>query len=721
MSRTSKILITLISSLLISVIIFFIYLSTQINTDSIKKIIVEQIENNLQDSKVNINTISYSFGRKITFHISQLNIDQPNNKALAVNDIKVKVPIYSILTRGGAVDIVINEPNVFLLEVDGKTNWELFLKNSENKQHVKVKVPSFLEQSRINLKVNNLSLRMLDQEIRLPVDKILLKNISLKKMTAFDISSQLDLEYDDKKIKVHYDIVGETLIRDFLEGRDTKVNFMTNFRNISLNEIKIPNTKIKGLITVNKNNNISFSLRNDIETVLSGEVKGSLTESSSRLSVETFNQEIIINNAIKFLPELNESFMEYSEDNIELETSGTFKLDMTNKEFVPFVSFKTSKPFNLTYDDYKLNVAAEGAIQGSELISNAEIKAMQGVINTKLQTKISNNLDNISKLSTLVVDINTNSLRISIPPLKLSSGEDEKNDKAVEPKFEYPELNLPEILINIKGESNQINNLSFDTNGQVKVQKNKIEIKNIRNIFNEKGIVATSAQVEVNPKRINLTSDTEITNINMGLFNSFLPPELGKIEGDTNGQVVLKGSLDDVVIEGDVKLINGKVQDLDLNDYVLPVLKEYKINIKKQKSLNLSSGFELLTSKFRFANEIVTISTLELNTSKNELKLNANGKLGLSEKIKSKIFLNILNREVSKQLKTKTGKSELPLLLRGDGLVVTPDLNYTVGKVSKRILKLQKKQLKQNIKKEKKKIEKKLEDKAKKLLKGIKL
>jgi alanine-alpha-ketoisovalerate/valine-pyruvate aminotransferase len=86
-----------------------------------------------------------------------------------------------------------------------------------------------------------------------------------------------------------------------------------------------------------------------------------------------------------------------------------------------------------------------------------------------------------------------------------------------------------------------------------------------------------------------------------------------------------------------------------------------------------------------------------------------------------KYILNVINKEVSKELKAKTGKNELPILLKGNGVVVTPELNYTIGKVSKRALRKQKKVLRKNIKKEQKKIEKELENKAKELLKGIQL
>jgi hypothetical protein len=636
MNKKLKIILSILAAIITSFVVFFIYLSTQINTENIKKVIVQQIEDNLKGSKANIDKLSYSFGRKITFDVDQLNIDQPSNKALAIKNIKIKVPIYSILTRGGAVDIIINDPNVFLLDIGGKVNWSYFFESEtqENKK-LKLKLPKFIEESRINLKVNRVSIKFLDENLSVPVDKILLKNISLKKMTAFDISSQLNLNYENNLINVSYDIVGETLLRDFLEGRDTKVNLMMNFNDIKYNSYKIPNTKIKGLVTIDKKQNIKFSLRNDVENTLVGEVKGNYSALSQKLSIETFEEEVSVKHITKYVPELKKQFESFISDDLKVLVQGTLSFDVLNKRLNPFIGFKSLKKFEIKYDDIKAESSFEGSLQEDKFNLEIVSTLLEGQVKSNIKTELNSNLDQIGEFSNTSVDIVASNLKYKFKPIELPSSENTEENTEEE---NYPELNLPPIAIKIIGIDNQLNDLSIATESNINLEGNEVFIKNFRNIINQKGILAVKGNVKITPEKINLNSQAEITNVNMQLFNSFLPGKLGKIDGVCNGMVKVLGDLKNLSVDGDIKLMDGRVNDLDLNDYILPILSEYNINIDKQKSLNLSSGFEHLNSRFKYNKELLEIKTLNLNTDKNELKLRGNGNLSFNENEKSKIY-----------------------------------------------------------------------------------
>jgi len=728
--NVAKIAITLVLSFILSIAGFYFFITTQIQPEKIKKLVISSLEDNLKGSKVSLGALSYSLGRKINFEINSLKVESQNKTDLYLETLNVKVPIYSILTSGGVVDIIFDSPQFFLsTNKRAETNWSLLMntKSKKKSQNVKIDLPKFLEKSKINIKVKNFVFNDVDKSENYNLDKIIFKNVNFKKTTAFEISSNFNKVMSDFSIKTNFVLIGEVHIKELIEQRNSKSNIMINLNSIELNERKLPKTKLSGVVSFKGQNAIYLDIRNDIDSVLRGEIKANITPRN--ISVESFSQELFIKNALVFLPEVEKTIKkELNFNDSTLITSGVLSFDLDKSILKSFINIKTSKNILLKNSPEPLEFGVQLNTLDQELKSTIDLKGFEGTGQVLIKSKLSNKLDKLSQLDTVKIDVNLNDLNFKLAPYQLMKEDKEK--KTVDNVDEEQDLDLsflPTMVFNIKSNLLQLNGSPFTLDIKSKLEKNIFSLTNMQFIFNESGMIAGKGTYMFKDNKLNLTAD--ITKLSLDDVRSFLPTELQKVYGTLESKSSLKASLNKHIrynIASTLEIRDGKVEDLDLNEYLRPILESYKIPIdKNNKNLNLSSGFKSFDSKLEINNKKIEIKSSMLLGNNNEYSLATKGKIYFEQDSQSKLFCDLYVKDYSKELSRVSTNKSFPILLEGPGVSVVPNVNYSLNKLSKRVFKTKvnetKKKIQSDLKKKEEELKKELDKKAKNLLKGIKL
>ena len=265
MNKLTKVLISVfvIVSTLILASIYFV--STKLNSETIREVLVKTIEDNLYQTKATISEVDYSLGTSVQISVNDLKVvsTQDKSKLLEFSQLKIQIPILAILTRGGVIDIVTNSPQLYLSKKGEFTNWQMALnqnlkkdtdqsKKIKKKRTEKIELPSFVNKSKINLKVLDAQLFLnLDQQSKgtFKLDRFILKNINLVSTTAFEISSMIQYQISPESVfKSEIQVIGEMALNEFIEKSNLSSSMQFKVAKTSLSNLAIQIPMLRGKI-----------------------------------------------------------------------------------------------------------------------------------------------------------------------------------------------------------------------------------------------------------------------------------------------------------------------------------------------------------------------------------------------------------------------------------------------------------------------------------------
>lgn len=755
----------LISILLIAVVGFagtMYFVSQKIDPETIKKIAVESIEKALPGSSAEIEKIDYSMGTSVTLEVKKLNLKLKKSKQqlLGINELQVKIPLLAIFTSGGTIDIITKAPKLHLKTyANGKTNWERAIgakvsskktitnkekakKNKKTKTSTK-EIPSFLSRSQINIRVTDTEFKIIDsknKKSQLTISKFLLKNIGLKKPTAFEIRSHIDyLLGGQNRMKTNLQLVGELDIKNLTENGKLKFETTLNLSKTSIEgQNKIPDVKGRVKIESAKDKSTGHL-----------EVKiGNLVDIKTGLK---YNENIFALDKLNFDIEL-ENLKEYlSSEQLKLISGIKFNKSVFNLQGQAKVklgrvpNLSSDIKFGLTkkiFIDLENGVNITNKLNGSFKKNRISIintnETFDGTIISKIQTRLNPMKvpSELSQFSPINIDIDLTHLRLKktdVQSLLYKKKEGVSNQQAgkkeivvSDKKTVATKIRLPKIEIKINGSKIFLGEEVISLQAQANINQDKFNI-NINDMKLGHGVFTAG----VNGKIHNLTNidgfvESQIKNVDLKTFNVLLPPFLSGLEGVFNGEIKGQGSYKkpltyDLSVHLNGK--NGEIKNLNMKQFILPLVEKISVLKDKVKDLKITDKFKLLNVSLKTNEKHIKIKTFNIVGHNDSINLNLAGGMSMMER-NSELKGNLIIKKVAKDVTKITGENAIPLLLEGKGFSVLPNSGYTIKKLlsrsSQKKIDSEKKKINAKIKKEKKKLENKLKNEAKKLLKGFK-
>lgn len=735
-----------------SIIVFgatLIYVNSQIKPEKIKKIIINTIESNLVDSTASIASLDYDLGQKIIFTLESLSIKNKDKELITLDKVKVYIPIVSILTSGGVVDINLSDSKLNIERINGELNLKKIIptQKGEKSEPLKLEIPKFLEKSRINLKVMNTHMKFLNENelSDFHINKIIMKNINLKKTTAFEFQTDLNMLLREKKLQTSITLIGEIPIKNILESKAAKIDLMLKSDQLVFGEYELKASRHRGVVTYTNPNKVSVNLRSELDGLLNGDIEAAFT--GQKVSVKKVEYTLNVENILKTL-KLENHFKDNAIDlsnlnvvvkgginynledatlipNLLVSTSDRFKLSVKKVDFAPMFSL------NLINDDMKFNF--QSAID------------QKGSVTLDLKTKL--NLKDIQNFNPVELNINAQDINVNIPKVSLVEIANQPKNDDLNEEAEVRDLDpqtldqVPELKVAIKIEKSSINKIPFTFESLTNFSNRKVVTKNFLFNFPEAGkINSNNIELDLSQNKKIKGQGEILLDLNLLYFETLLPVEVQKVKGQMNGSIGVLFDLEKELnyqAKGKLNIKDGSIRDFYIYDFIKPVINKYSF-LKKEakKNKEVSTSFSLLSSQFKMSKEEIDLNKFNCYGVKDEFKIDGKGKLKLKETENSSLYVNMSLKTIESDLKRNFGKSKIPLKLVGKGFFVTPDISYTtktLGKsfvkntgakakneVNKRI-KVEKKKINKQINKEKKKVEDKLKKEAEKMLKGIKL
>lgn len=746
MNKLLKIVLGLAVFLVIILGGLFFYVSTKINPEEIKKITIEMISKSLPGASVDIKNVDYSIGASIKVAVSNIDLSLKNKKSklFNVDKINIKIPILSILTGGGTVDLSIDGPNTYFTEISKtKNNWVMALpqdktpkkalQESKDSSKSSFELPKFVENSKVTVRINDLNFYygpFQKNESHIKVNKIILKNINLQSSTAFEVVSAINYSLDkDKKFQTNLKVVGEVDVGQFLREQTIKAKILADLENLKLSglPVKIPNLENKIDVFIDKDGKIDSKINIKASNLLEASTKVSLGK--SELILSELSTVINLKNLNSYLDESLKSSLkvvDLSQSSVEI--NGSAKVNLVKLAINPRLNIQIKDAISLSVvKDIPIQAKLNASIVNNKINVKVINELLSGIVTSEVNTKLDllNISSDLKKLNPIDVKILATNLKVSKAFIQsnfyknnVKKSQVTSNAKVI--KQPAKKIILPKVNISLDGKNIFIEDKEVSFNSKIYSYNDEIVSKNF-NIKLGKGLVTLPFKVKLKDSQ-NIFSNINITlkNINFESFNAVLPPFVSNVSGNFNGNV--KGDIN-LLSEGlkysllvDLKATNGEVKDFKLKELVTGMFDGIKDKFPKKAEV-VTNRFKQLIVKVDANENLNKINTFKFTGDKNSFDLNLNGKLYMIPK-ESVLTGKLVEEKTKQELKSQTGFDYYPIKFSGKGMMlINPHPEYTIQKLAGGMAK---KQAKKVIKKETKKLEDKAKKEIKKLFKGIK-
>ena len=761
MNRKVKILIGLLLVLIVGVGAVFYFVSQKIDPELIKAKTIEAVEKALPGSKVRISDVEYSLGFTVDLSVQGFNISNATTKEVLfdVKELSVDVPIVSILTNGGTVDVKVLSPELnFRTFKDGTNNWSRVLpatapesteedgsQGEKKDDKGNLQLPSFVEKSKVDLKVSNLKLKYIQGDSRpteILVNKILLKDLNLKKTTAFEIISNVDYGIDaEKNVKAKTQVIGEVALNKYVKEGILDLNMMVGIENIKLSwlDLDIPNLKNVIKIKMSPEQIINGDIRSEAASLFSLETKFNVSEQFSNISLSNLNFALQLQKIGEILKLEGFSF-----NKSEFNLKGSAAINLENQLFQPGLSFFLTRPIEMNFKDKLVQTSLSGKYEGQVLSAKVKNELLSGVATLDLITKLNPMKfpEKLSSLSPIEMKLLVTNLVLEKPFIQkaLYSGNEDGKDLSKEEtddeaspstvKETSSDVDFPPFNLKIEGKHIFIDKQEMLISGKVLGKGQMISTPNMKITYGGGSTHLDTKTTLTKTDNISSNFRLELKKMDLRGLNAFLPPFLSEISGKYEGMVsgVFNKTKDvSYNVDTDVSAFNGELKNLNLSSFILPLLNKIPFAKGKVSSdkLKLTDRFDRLKLKATATEKYIFLKQFSFFGNKNNAIIKADGKVGMMDNLPSSIKASLIVKDIEKDVKKVTGQSDLPVLLKGNGFSIMPQYKYTTDKITERAAKTeiskQKKKIQKKLDVEKKKLEEDLKNKAKDLLKGFKL
>jgi hypothetical protein len=760
-SNKTKIVLGIILFIFIS--IFggaYFYAKSQISPEKVREHTLVLLKKTFPKSQIDLGKVELGFGLAIKVDIQSLDISGPKGKLVRVENFKVKIPLFSILTGGGDLQVSLNSPTLHYLETRKSNNWTIALaKKTKKRKNVKKKtkkidkfsaaktldtpatlaVPTFLLNSTLSVDVNklNINYKLKDKSSgKLNIERVLLKKLGLKNASAYEVKSALNYKMKSGEIlKLNALLIGQFNISEFISKGKLE----------TVSELKLVDTYVPGI------KKPLPEIKTKLNTKIGKKGKVDISVESSFLSNNTISLDIEMNKgAIKISKLKTELVLSDLFDILSLKIDsvqpGKSKVKLSGDIFLsrkgkvkPKLNFSVGPELTYIDKNFTTKTTLNGSLKNKSFKSKAEARVLDGVVVLQNSMKLDlNNPPSIKKLPKIFTLINVSNLTIKEGLIQdlVYSTKDQKvvssnvSNKEKSSKTESEESKKKESLplippgeVTIKMSNVKIDKEVLTLNSKILLSRNKIGIKESKFEFSKgKG----SVEAAINLHSINRTSGSfkfDLKDFELKGLKPFLPKNVlkavrGKFSGKTSGEFSMKGASTNYNVISSVSATNGEIAGINISDYIKPILlkvpkvgKEYASKIK-----TIDGKFESLSINGKFTQKKYHLKNFRFIGLGKKVDLKGKGYISPVPNSKSEVFVTYRDPsgKITKILKKEAGREDLPLKLKGKGFSLKPDINYTLNIVAKTAIEAQgKKELDKFLKKDSNK------KKINKLLKGL--
>ncbi|MBK23659.1 MAG: hypothetical protein CME70_06600 [Halobacteriovorax sp.] len=713
------------------------YVQKKLNPEALKTEIYNYVSNNYPNLELEISQIEIGLGLTSDIGLKEVKLKNKGeaipSELLTLNHCEIKVPLLNILTGGGTLKIFFKSPTLNYISKNKSTNWLEGLKKkintgvAENKGGGEVEqksFPSLLANSQINAQFLNLKIKHQENEKNntYEFDKFQLNDVGIKRPTAFNLVSKININNKESIVEFNLKSVGELNLKAFLEDKVIQLKAQSRIGNLHLNKRKILNEELisDSKLSIRKNNTGVIETELKISEVLEGKFKVLILKDKLEVKTEDFKAKL---EWLMKVAELKIEGLGYSES--WLKVKGSLNSGKDNK-LTPNFSVNLVKPMSY---DYKGNFIGVERVKLSLVETDFKLETSMNAFKGRIDLRAGNTIDINEPLDLKKLDIFEASLILNgleIDKSLVPNEEKKSNTKADSAKPYILPIKLSVELKNI---------LLFDEaisgSGEVLAVKKMLALKQFK-LNHKKGILlvdTTTRNLESTPEH---SFNIEAKDFDATLMNGFLEKNTPRFTGKVNASIVGKVKtvkekpFYDAFIKGNV--VNGELKGYDLssmvNGYIERINSFPYFSKKPLKPVKISQNFEVFSFDIHAKSDKTSIKKSKFIGVDKKIEIRSQG--NLRPKGNSDLYLNIFDKKkkVLKFLK-EVDMKQFPVKLSGPGYELKPDYNYTFKfvkkKATKRLKKKAKAEAKKVIKKEIKKLEEKVlkGKKAKDLLKDI--
>jgi hypothetical protein len=738
----------------------YLYISAKINPEEIRLAVVSAIQDNYPNLAVEIEKIDYEISLNVKLQVKDLKLsDKVTKKTLAeLPSFNITIPVWSILTSGGTVEIKIISPLVFVHQDNkGDFNFQSSFQKKEitskNKKvnTKKIEIPQFLHKSRVNVRIEKaiVDYQLNNQESgRVIVNQVLLKNINLKTTTAFEIDLALKISLkNSQNIKSKLQFVGEVDLGKYLIDGETVFNLMCSLKDNTVDDlgVKIPDIDILTKVESVERTNYKISSVIKFEEVSDLELDVLINQ--SEIVAQKIKSITNLSKIVKILPkEVRSELSALSVGKANLVVDGNLSYNLKTQKVYHNLSIATNSTMSYRFNEEEINFK----INADYIDENLNLKVSSEILDANIVTEIATILA-IDNLPNDMQTLKPFDIKVNVTNLKLTKSyiqqklyiknqveKDADNDTAtVVQEVSKEKVHLPQATVKFTGKEIYVGDEEITFDIDLGLKNN--ELKTNHFILNwGKGKVSLESFVNfTNMDRYNGTFNTKLSKINFISFAALFPPYLKSIEGEFSGNATGKFSVAETKkydIRANFNAKDGQIEELDLREHIMPIIDNVQLLKGKinKNDLIRSGGFSSLSFDGNITEKKLIIKKINLTGQRGTADIKANGYVGMSALDSSEVYVVLVDKseKLSKLLISEIGENELPLLLKGKGFILIPDQNYTANKLLSKKIAIEKKKIgekvnkkiqneKQKVEKVKKEIESKVKDQADKLMKGI--
>ncbi len=727
-SKLKWILLSLTTVFVLGVGGVFIYVSKEVTPEKVRARALQELQQAFPKAKVEIGQLDLGFGLSIKVEVAKFKMalaEGPGDQLFSVDDVTIKIPLWSIITKGGTVTITVQKPDFTYKEYEKGNNWTTAMggdaANTESSSPSeestsnegasnKVRVPAFLVRTKLNLNLHEMKVHygLKDgSKGEVALNRFVVKELGLGSPTAFELDSKLDLKLaPPNKVAFSTLVIGQFNLAEYISNGSLSSVLVIKLADIKMSpgNKSIPEAKIDLNVKMEKGGAISG---NSTTTLGSSKLVAKFELKEKKTTISGIDADFLLEDLIAMAG----ADVPVKAGQAHLKAQGEFSMDEDGK-MKPNVKFSLSPEVTVEASGVKVGTTMEGSMKGTNLQVDILSKMLEGRVETNVKGDIDINKKPFdpSQVRPLDVDVRLVDLKIAKSFIQemmygkkdatgaatASAGAPVGAKPAEGPNAEQSAAQsgggmLP-ARVNLTLSRVKLDAEDLSGKGVISIGPKKIAVEKMDLGFSG-GTVAMNAVTTLRSNGKDAVFNLNMTRINMKGFNAFLPPMLKGVEGIFTGQVNGSAKMDPKTMNYDVTVnvnaTKGEIKGLDLTEKVnallgsLPILKD---KVDGSKKYDVNSNFETFALKGKFTDVLYQIEKFEFNGVNKSVEIKGNGKVfPPPQKESADLFMDLQDNtgKLSGILEKNVGTKILPMKLIGPGFELKPDYQYTIGKLAK--------------------------------------
>lgn len=699
----------------------FYYASSKLRPEEIKKLTIEQTKKVFPKADVTLQNVQIGWGLNFKINLEKLVLkttkDNQSVDMMSVDQLVVKVPIWSILTGSGVIEVKLDEPMMNYHEFKEGNNWTYAMgekKTPEEKKKEEEKAKeggatkslAFFGKSKINVKLSDVAVKYSlrdNSKGEIKVSRFLIKGLNFESSTAFEVASKAKFTMKDQSV-VAFDTIaiGEFNIADLMKNGSVSSLVIVKVNNISKTglEWKFPEITTNIDVLLKKDGELSGKLTTTFESQNKITANFKMTK---QVEISDISADIILKDVAAIMG-LDKSI---DMSKAKLSAKGNVEYG-EDKKINANINFAISPGVGYSKDGISASTTVAGDFKGKDLSAKVKTEVLDGVVNTSISGQFDpNEKFDMAKLHPFDIHVVANGMKIpekvirsklwDKKPEEAKAEESKKSAKAAQASAEQPAappVGLPPSSINVEWSNINIGGEDFSGRGKIVTSLTAIAIDNMNFKFS-KGTGKLTQTMTLGKNASDSKFNLEIANLNMSSFKAFLPPFIenfsGTFTGKVNGTATMfksaKPPVYDVNVIAEAK--KGEIKKLNLSDYINPLLANIPVvkDKMKDKQVKIDGNFETFTMKGRFTNSQYNISSFDFVGLDKKVQVSGSGEIypqpGSSKLSAMEVNFVDNTGKISEVLLANVGTKVLPIRVTGPGFDMKPDYGYTVSKLAK--------------------------------------